>query len=122
MQIAVEGGTLRFSKAAGSLDAHCCHHGASCKTDRTLTQEGDTRGRPLGRHLLWLSMGEGLSPEGHKGILKSVGQQAYHGLRLNLRSDFTLEARTNRDMKAVLEAERQRLSPKDVGSEPLVSP
>ena len=127
VRIFVTGGELRFSASARAMDAHCAKHGPSCKSDRTLPKpedddggRADTKGRPLGRHLLWLSLADTCpTMADHKGLLADVGKPAHHGERERLRRQF--EVLEDPVVARILAAERKP-NVLDVRGEPPISP
>ena len=93
---------------ARSIDAHCAFHGTACKSDRSIPLPGSTagqKGRPLGRHLLWLSLGRPVSsqtPAEHKALLRTVGDVEHHSERARLRRAFELVASGTDDGRDLL--------------------
>jgi hypothetical protein len=128
-RVTVPGGYLLWSKNARRLDAHCTcalhalkgHQG--CKMDRTLNCRGDVggnRGRPVGRLLLWLSMGDGLSRDDHRGLKSPVGGLPLHAMRESARMSFSARAESEPLVAAILADERPQRDT-EASSEPQVS-
>ena len=121
---ALRGDWVRVARA---MDAHCAKHGPSCKSDRTLPKpedvdggRADTKGRPLGRHLLWLSLAHTCpTMADHKGLLADVGKPAHHGERERLRLQF--EVLEDTVVARILAAERTP-NVLDLRGEPPISP
>ena len=111
LRIDVDGGYLLFSATLQRLDAHCTRAGHDgCKADRTLRPAGNGRGgqgRPVGRQLAWLSLGNGVPTAADHGDLRCVvGGVSYHSHRTNVRTAFERLAATNTLAAQILAAER----------------
>ena len=123
----VPGGYLAWSKNSRNLDAHCTLHGPSCKTDRTLKANARNRGqgRPLGRHLLWLALGNDpsmvRSREDHMRLKLEIGPVAWHARRCRERQTFESQAPDNHLIAAMLADERPRHAD-EADNEPSVAP
>ena len=122
VRIDVPGGYLNWSKKKGELNAHCTTHGdgRTCKCDRVSGPGHDAgnRGRPLGRQLLWLSWGAGLTHKEHLDSKTQVGKESLHDDRLEKRREFVAP----RDFVEACERGEVERPPKDgEDEEPLIS-
>jgi hypothetical protein len=121
VRVDVAGGYLMWSKAKGELNAHCTRHGSdgrTCKCDRVAGPRPGVKGRPLGRHLLWLAMGEVLNAADHIAFKLKVCKADHHAERLAHRIAFAASAVG--PSVDLLNGERPPHGGE--GAEPLVSP
>ena len=101
MKIDVLGGHILFSQSAQSMDAHCATH-KNCKCDRSVAPTlGNNKGRPLGRHLVWLAEGGRFATrEEHAAFKREIGLAVFEEDRKDARKE--LEARSRTDAVAAI--------------------
>jgi hypothetical protein len=132
-RIEVPGGYLLWSSKHRTLDAHClCGHATQkqgmCKADRTLKPSTGGRqncgqGRPLGRHLLWLSIGTAYDRADHLDAKKNVGGPSFHVQRAHCRALFELRAQEDATIAEFLSSiDGERPARDGETSEPIRSP